>query len=123
MWGHATAQRPEPVRAKVGVGAPEVIAGEVDVLPAERREVGEQGIWHRLAAAAQGILRATEIDGVPQGDGGRDQGQAAGTVLLGLGRAVTKAAKPMEAHGTGERIAALALVQLGRSLPSERGLF
>jgi hypothetical protein len=43
-------------------------------------------------------------------------------VLLGLGRAVTQAAKPMEAHGTGERIAALALVQLGRSLPSERGL-
>src|SRR3954453_12263065 len=123
MWGHATAQRPEPVQAKVGVGAPEVIAGEVDVLPAERREVSEQRIWHRLATTMQGVQRAVEIDGVPQGDGSRDQGQAAGTVLLGLGRAVTKAAKPMEAHGTGERVTALAFVQLGRRLPSERGLF
>src|SRR3954469_19508771 len=123
MWGHATAQRPEPVRAKVGVGAPEVIAGEVDVLPAERREVSEQRIRHRLATTIQGVQRAAEIDGVPQGDGSRDQGQAAGAVLLGLSRAVTKAAEPMEAQRAGERVAALALVQLGRGLPSERGVF
>src|SRR4051812_8069521 len=96
MWGHATPQRPEPVWAKVGVGAPEVIAREVDMLPAERREVDEQRIRHRVATAMQGVQCAPEITGVPQGDGGRDQGQAAGTVLLGLGRAVARAAEPME---------------------------
>src|SRR3954453_23634967 len=87
MWGHATPQRPEPVWAKVGVGAPEVIAREVDMLPAERREVDEQRIRHRVATAMQGVQCAAEINGVPQGDGGREQGQAAGPVLLGLGRA------------------------------------
>ena len=111
MWGHATAQRPEPVWAKVGVGAPEVIAREVDMLPAERREVDEQRIRHRVATAMQGVQCAAEINGVPQGDGGRDQGQAAGTVLLGLGRAVAQAAEPMEAHGTA-RASALRLSPL-----------
>src|SRR3954454_13404751 len=119
MWGHATAQRPEPVWAKVRFGAPQVITGEVDVLPAERREMGEQRIRHRLATTMQGVLRTAEIDGVPQGDGGRDQGQATGTVLLGLSGAVARAAEQMEAHGTGERFTALAFVQLGRRLPSE----
>jgi hypothetical protein len=39
---------PEPVRAKVGVGAPEVVACEVDVLPAERGEMGEQFVRHQV---------------------------------------------------------------------------
>ena len=52
------------------------------MLPAERGEVGEQRVRHRLAAAAQGVERTAEIDGVPQRDGGGDQGEAAGAVLL-----------------------------------------
>ena len=66
MWGHATALRPEPVWAKVGVGAPEVIAGEVDVLSAERGDMGEQRIRHRLAAATRGVQRPDQIDGRSQ---------------------------------------------------------
>src|SRR3954453_12980035 len=104
MWGHATAQRPEPVWAKVGVGATEVSAREADMLAAERRELDEQRIRHRVATAMQGVLRTAEINGVPQGDGGRDQRQATGTVPWGLGRAAAQAAEPMEAHGTGERV-------------------
>src|SRR3954468_18319162 len=66
MWGHATAQRPEPVWAKVGVGAPEVIAREVDMLPAERREVDEQRIRRRVATATRGVQRPDQIDGRSQ---------------------------------------------------------
>ena len=58
------------------------------MLPAERRDVGEQGVGNDLAAAAQGVHRTAEIDGVPQRDGRRDQGEAAGTVLLQLHGAV-----------------------------------
>jgi hypothetical protein len=57
-------KRPEPVWVETGLGTPEIVTGEVDVLPAERCDMGEQGIWHGLAAVAQGIQRATEIEGV-----------------------------------------------------------
>ena len=50
----AAAERPEAVRAQARALAPEVVAGEVDVLPAERGEVGEQHDRNRLAAVAQG---------------------------------------------------------------------
>ena len=78
-----------------------------------------QRIRNDVAAATRGIQRATEIDGVPQHDGGRDESDAAGTVLLGLGRTVVQPAQAMEAHGAGERVAALALVQLRRCLSAE----
>ena len=60
-----TAERPEPVRADAGVGAPEIVAGEVDVLPAERGEMGQQRVGYHLAAAAQDVECAAEIDAVP----------------------------------------------------------
>ena len=84
----AAAERPEAVRAEDAAGTPEVVAGEVDVLPAERRDMGEQGVGNDLAAAAQGVQGAAEVDRVPQRDGSRDQGQAAGTVLLQLRGAI-----------------------------------
>ena len=59
--------------------------------------MGEQDIWHGLAAVAQGVQRATEIHRVPQGDGRRDQGEATGAVLLRLSGAVAQAPEPVEA--------------------------
>ena len=59
----AATERPEAVRAEAAAGAPEVIAGEVDVLPAERRDMGEQGIGNGLAAVAQAVQGAAEVDG------------------------------------------------------------
>jgi hypothetical protein len=38
-----------------GGGAPEVVACEFDVLPAERCEVGEKFIRHRVATAAYNV--------------------------------------------------------------------
>jgi len=37
------------------VGIPEVVGGEIDVLPADRREVGKQRVRDCLAVTAQGI--------------------------------------------------------------------
>ena len=73
-WRGADESRPVRSQAR----PPEIVAGEIDVLPAERREVGEQPsgtISPRRAAASR--ARA-EIDGVPQRDGRGDQGEAAG---------------------------------------------
>ena len=67
------------------------------MLPAERGDVGEQRIRHRLAAAAHGIERAAEIDGVPERDRGGDEGQPARAVLQQLGRAVAQPAEAVEA--------------------------
>lgn len=69
------------------------------MLPADRREVGEQQIRHRFAAMAECIQRAAEVDRVPERDGGGDQRQPAGPVLLCRGGAVAQAAEPVEADG------------------------
>ena len=45
-------QRPELACADLGAAAPEVIAGQVDVLPAERRQVFQQAVIDRLTVAA-----------------------------------------------------------------------
>ena len=45
------------MRADGSVCIPEIVAGEVDVLPSERGDMGEQRIRHRLAAATRGIQR------------------------------------------------------------------
>src|SRR5690349_6392096 len=66
MWGHATAQRPEPVWAKVGVGAPEVIARGVEVASAEAGEMGEPGVRQRIDEASPGVQRPGEVDGRSQ---------------------------------------------------------
>jgi hypothetical protein len=49
-------------------GRPDVIAGEIDVLPAERRQVEEKVIGNILRLA-QSSNRAIKVAGVPQGDG------------------------------------------------------
>jgi hypothetical protein len=64
------------------------------VLPAEWGEVGEQCVGHRLAVAAQGLDGAAEVDRVPERDGGGDEGEAAGAVLLQLGGTVAQPSRP-----------------------------
>ena len=91
------------------------------MLPAERGKVGEQRRRDQVAVAPCCAQGATEVDGVPQRDGGRDQGEAAGPVLLGLGRAVVQPPEAVEAHGTSQGVAAFALVQLRRGLPAKLG--
>jgi len=110
---------PKTVRAEACVGIPEVIAGQVDVLPADRREMGEQRIRNRLALPAQKIKRPAEIHRVPERDGGGDEGQPTGPILPCRDSAIAQAAKAVEADGTGKRVARFALVQLNRGLAPE----
>src|SRR5271170_6539970 len=67
-------------RSLVG-GRPDVVAGEIDVLPPERRQVGEKAIGNVLGLA-QGSDRAVQIAGVPQSDGRDEEVEAGRAVLL-----------------------------------------
>jgi hypothetical protein len=111
------AQWPEAVRTEARIRVPEIIAGEIDVLPAERGEVGEERFGHHLAAVAQRVERAVQVHAVPERDSGSDEGQPAGAVLLRLDGAIAQAAEPVEADGAGERVAGLSLIQLRRERP------
>ena len=75
------------------------------MLPAERGEMCERRVGDEIAALAERVQRAAEVDGVPQRNRRRDQGKPAGTILLRLGRAVAQAAETVEADRAGERVA------------------
>ena len=109
----------ESRRDRSAVGIPEIIAGEVVVLPADRSKVGEQGIRDDLAAKVQVIAGMPDIDGVPKGDGGGDDGKPVRAVLLRLNRAISQPAEAMKADGTSEGIPGHAFVELHGRLPPE----
>ena len=67
------AEPPEPF-AGFAYLAPQIVAGEADVLPAQWCDVGEQFVRHLDPAASQVPDGAVEIDGVPKHDGHGEQG-------------------------------------------------
>ncbi len=81
------------------------------MLPAQRRQVLQQGVINGLAVAAQGVRGPLQVDRVPEHDGRCDQVEAAGPVALLLEAAVADFAQAIEEHGAGQRVASLALVQ------------
>ena len=83
------------------------------MLPAERRQVLQQGIIDGLAVAAQGVRGPFQVGRVPQHDGGRHQVEAGSAVALLLETAVADFAQAVEEHRAGQRVARLALVQSG----------
>ena len=111
-------KRPEAVETKIAVGIPQIVAGEIDVLPADGGEVGEQRVREDFAAALQFVERPTEIHGIPERDRGGDEREPACTVLLRLGRAISQSAEAVKAHGAGEGVARLALIELYGGLPA-----
>ena len=74
------------------------------MLPAERGEMGKQCIGYHVATTPRDIQCPAEIDGVPQHDGGRDEGEAAGAVLLSLGRSVVQPPEAVETYSAAQRI-------------------
>src|SRR5215469_2781368 len=113
------AQVAEAVRSKAGVGIPKIIAGEVDMLPADWSEVGKQHVGNDFAACAQVVERTAKIHGVPECNGGGDEREPARTILLRLGCTIAQSAEAMEANRAGEGVARLALVELRSRLPPE----
>jgi hypothetical protein len=102
------AQGPEPLAGFVDL-APEIVAGEADMLPAQRRE---QFVGHVNTAAAQMPDGTVEIDSVPKGDCRGEKGQPGGTMTLVLERAVAQFAEAVEEDRTGKRVAGLTLVEM-----------
>src|SRR4051812_40138911 len=80
-------------------GVPIVLARERDVLPAERRDVGEQFVGDNDALGAEVLDGTVEIDRVPVDDGCRQQAQPRSPEALVLERAVAELALAVEEHG------------------------
>ena len=81
--------------------------------------MGKQCIGYHVATTPRDIQRPAEIDGVPQHDGGGDEGEAAGAVLLSLGRSVVQSPEAVETYSAAQRIVTLALVEFRRGLSAE----
>jgi hypothetical protein len=75
------AQLAESIRSEVGIGVPQIIASEIDVLPPDGGKVSKQRVRDDFAAATEVVERTAEIHGVPEGDGGGDEREPACTVL------------------------------------------
>ena len=81
------------------------------MLPAERPDVGEESVVDGVTMVADELDGALEVAAVPQHDGGDQQVEAAGAVVLVLVRAVADLAQAVEEDGVGERVAGLPLVE------------
>ena len=71
-----------------GGALPQEITGKADVLPAERRCMGEPSSGCRLFSCAEMGDGVGDVGGVPEHDRGDDEVEAGGTKLLRLGTAV-----------------------------------
>lgn len=91
------------------------------MLPAQRGDMGEQGVGHVGAAVTQMAGGAVEIDCVPQDDGRDDEVEAGGAVSQVLEGAIAKLAEPVEEDRAGERVAGLALVEVGVGAATQIG--
>jgi hypothetical protein len=75
--------------------APDIVAGEVHMFPAERGQVGQLRIAD-VFEPAQNIGGAFEVPGVPENDRRDDEIEAGGAVLLIFVCAVADFAEPMD---------------------------
>lgn len=85
------------------------------MLPAERRDVGQPLTGDRLATPAQDVEGTGQVPGVPQGDGGNDEGEAARPMLLRFQASVTDAAKPVETYRPLQGVLGLAAMSFEES--------
>lgn len=89
---------------------PDVVAGQVDVLPAQRREMWQQSLVDVLARVPQPLDGPLQVDGVPQDDRRHHQVEAARTVALVLETAVADFTEPVQEHGAGQCVLGFTLV-------------
>jgi hypothetical protein len=94
-------------------GGPDVISGQIDVLPTERGDMGQQIIGNRGSLRLQLADGTVEIDRIPVNGGGGDEAQARCAETLIFEGAVSNFALTMKEHRTPQRIAGLALVETG----------
>ena len=105
-----------------GLGRPDVIAVEGDVLPSERCDVGDELIGNGFAAGTQLVDGASEIDGVLENDGGDREIEARSAVALILESPIADFAEAMKEHGPLESVVRLALVEAGVGAAAQGGV-
>ena len=91
----------------------------VDVLPADRGEVGKQRVWDNFIGATQVVERTAEVHGVPECNTGSDEREPTRPILLGLGSTIAQPAEAMKVDGARKGVARLTLIELRGSLPPE----
>jgi len=77
---------------------PEIIAAQVDVLPAQRRHVRQQIFVNVLSRIPQCLDCSFRVDRVPQHDGGHNEVKAARTIALVLEAPVADLPESVQEH-------------------------
>jgi hypothetical protein len=80
--GRRAPERSQLAGGRLGTFAPDVVAGEADVLPAERRNVFPDIPAERLSSGPEAVEGGSEIAGVLQDDGRNRQVEAGGAERL-----------------------------------------
>ena len=96
-----------------------VVSGQIDVFPAERRQMRKVNRCRMAPLLAYVIDGALQVHGVPQNDCGNEQVQAAGTMKLVFIGTVPNLAKSIEENRAAERILLLALVESNVTTPTQ----
>lgn len=99
-----------------------VVSSQIDVLPAERRQVGEVSGFRLVSLLAQVIDHALQVNSVPQNDCGDEQVQAAGAMPLVFIQPVADLAETIEEYSTAKRILLLAFVEAYVTAPAQLGV-
>jgi len=92
-------QRPEGASARLIHRAPNVVAGQADVLPAERSDVTEQVLVDRPTVSPQLAIGGLQISGVPEDYGCDEQVEPGRTEELVLEGTIAHLAEPAEVDG------------------------
>ena len=106
-----------------GAGVPVVVAGQDDVMPAQRGDVSEQARLRQLAPPSQVICGFVHVQGVPVRDRGDDQVQGHDAFLLSVVRPVSDAALGMGEHRARQCVACLALVETRLAFHAQLPIF
>lgn len=93
--------RPEFPVFQLAALPPDVIACQVDVLPAQRRQVLIQVGIHRLPGVGQPLGCPLQVGRVPQQNGGRHHVEATGPVALLLETPILDFTEVVEEHRPG----------------------
>ena len=84
--------------------------------------MGEKLIRDDFATRAQFVDGATEIDGIPEDDGGDGEIETGGAVALILEGPIADFAEAVKEYGARERIARLTLIETGIGPPAQDGV-
>jgi hypothetical protein len=103
-WAHAVYVVGRSIR-------PDIVSGQIDVIPAERRQPPKTLIVDIDATPLKVVNGASEITAVEQSNAGSDEIERRRAMRLPVVVAVTEPTEPMERDGAGQSVPSLALVQ------------